>query len=242
MSALMSWIVRRPFLASALLLVFFIASGLGIPKLQLDPSIDGLILEDADKAYYKDIKRTFGDDSVVVVYVKSDQLFSVPVLQAVENLTYSLRDITVRSSPEAKPVYPISNVRSMATVNRIEGQHIEGDSEISIDTTPLMDGVPTDAAGLAALKKRALKNELFVGDIISKDGKTTAVNAFVSAAPDGFLAYDYKVVDAVEALLDKERTALQQAGIKAEIFSVGIPVAKSDLGRYIERDMRVLVP
>lgn len=242
MSALMLWIVRRPVVASLLLLAFLIASGLGVPKLQLDPSIDGLILDDGDKAYYEEIKRTFGDDTVVVVYIKSDQLFSAPVLKTVENLTDNLRDITVRSTPDAQPFHPITNVRSLSTVNRIEGQRNEGDEEISIDTTPLMDGVPTDEAGFAALKKRALKSELFVGDIISKDGKTTAVNAFVAAAPQGFLAYDYKVADAVEAVLEQERAALQQAGVKAEIFSVGIPVAKSDLGRYIERDMKVLVP
>lgn len=242
MSALMLWIVRRPVVASLLLLAFLIASGLGVPKLQLDPSIDGLILDDGDKAYYEEIKRTFGDDTVVVVYIKSDQLFSVPVLKTVEHLTDNLRDVTVRSTPDSQPFHPITNVRSLSTVNRIEGQRNEGDDEISIDTTPLMDGVPTDEAGFAALKKRALNSELFVGDIISKDGKTTAVNAFVASAPPGFLAFDYKLADAVEAVLEQERTALQQAGIKAEIFSVGIPVAKSDLGRYIERDMKVLVP
>lgn len=242
MSTLMTWVVRRPFFAIALLLAGLIAAGLGIPRLQLDPSIDGLILDDGDKAYYENIKRAFGDDSVVVVYIKSDRLFSGPVLESLERLTYGLENITIKSTEGAAPFYPVTNVRSMATVNRIEGQRIEGEDEISIDTTPLMDGIPKDEAGLAALKKRALDSELFVGDIVSKDGRTAAVNAFVAAAPEGFLAYDYKLVDAVEALLDKERAKLKQAGVEAELFSVGLPVAKADLGKYIERDMRVLVP
>lgn len=242
MSTLMAWVVRRPVFASLLLLIGLIAAGSGLPRLQLDPSIDGLILDDSDKAYYENIKRTFGDDSVIVIYIKSDQLFSVPVLKTVETLTYALENISLKSSETAAPIYPVTNVRSIATVNRIEGQRIEGESEISLDTTPLMDRIPKDDEGLAALRKRALDSELFVGDIVSKDGKTTAINAFVAAAPKEFLAYDYKLVDAVEALLEQERAKLRQAGIKADIFSVGIPVAKVDLGKYIERDMRVLVP
>lgn len=242
MTTLMTWVVRRPFLAIALLLAGLIAAGIGIPKLKLDPSIDGLILEDNDKAYYEGIKHTFGDDTVIVVYVKSERLFSAPVLETVENLTFGLQDITIKATEGAAPFYPVTNVRSMATVNRIEGKRYEGESEISLDTTPLMDGIPQDAEAMAALEKRALDSEIFVGDLISRDGKTTAINGFVASAPDGFLAYDYKLVDAVEALLDRERAKLKQAGIQAEIFSVGIPVAKSELGRNIESDMRALVP
>lgn len=243
MRTLLLWIMRHPFTSTALLMAGIILAGIGLFKVQLDPSIDGLILDDEDKAYYDNIKKTFGDDSVLVIYLKSDQLFSTPVLKTIENLTFGLQDITLKpSGKEAKAFFPITQVRSLATVNRIEGNRDPETGETILDTTPLLDGIPADAAALAAFKQRTLKSELFRDDLISKDGQTTAINAFVMATPEGFLGYDQALVDAVEELLEKERAALQQVGIQAEMFSVGVPVAKADLGRYIMLDMLTLVP
>ncbi len=243
MRTLLLWILRHPFTSTALLLAGILLAGLGLFKIQIDPSIDGLILNDEDKAYYEKIKQTFGDDSVLVVYLKSDQLFSTPVLQTIENLTFGLQDITLKPPAQgSQPFFPVTQVRSLATVKRIEGNRDPQTGETILDTTPLMDGVPTHAADLAALKQRTLKSELFRDDLISKDGQATAINAFIAAAPDGFLGYDQALVDAVEVLLEQERVRLKQAGIHADLFSVGVPVAKADLGRYIMADMLTLVP
>lgn len=241
MGKLMDWIVRRPFTASALLLAMIIAAASALPRLQIDPTIDGLIIEDQDKAYYDDIKSVFGADTVLVIYLRSDAIFSEAGLQAIQDLTDGLYDLQLEQGEGKEPFYPMNSVRSLVTVNRIVGED-DGSGEIFLNTNPLVDYITDDPEELNYMRTLALESDLFVGDIISADGLVTTVNGFLAEAPEGFKAYDKHVVAKVEALLDQIRQQLQAANVEAELFQTGVPVAKVDLGDYIEADMQTLVP
>src|SRR5579885_3591846 len=156
MKRLMRWIADHPLLGLGLILAATAAFALQIPKLEVDTSAEGLMLEkDPSKAYYDKIKTKFGSDNLTIVLVKADDVFAAPVLQSLKRLSDAIERLP-----------GVSRVESLTTVNNIKG---EGDS---LNTEPLVGArVPTDPARLAKIRADALGNRIFVGNIVARDAK-----------------------------------------------------------------------
>jgi len=184
------WLVDHPLaVAVGVLLVtaFFLFQ---IPKLVIDTSAEGLMLEkDPGKAYYDLVKKKFGSDNLTIVLLKSDDVFGVGALQALKRLSDAIERID-----------GVSRVESLTSVSNIKGE------KDTLNTEPLVGAaVPTDREALERIRRDALSNAIFVGNIVSRDGKAAAINVYTeSQAADR--DFNARFVAKVEALIRAEAT------------------------------------
>jgi len=71
------WIVDNPLLSAAIILVITAFFALQLPRLEIDASAEGLMVEnDPARTYYEEIKKKFGSDNLSVVVIKTKDVFS----------------------------------------------------------------------------------------------------------------------------------------------------------------------
>lgn len=161
---LLAWVVDHPAPAGGALVVVTLLLVLALPRLRIDESAEGLIVErDPARAFYDQARARFGSDDLTVLLVKADDVFTPAALGAVKRLT------------EAVGRLPrVSRVESLTTVKNIRG---EGDT-LSID--PLIDGaVPGAPEALARLRADALGHRALVNNLVSRDGRATAAELYM---------------------------------------------------------------
>ncbi|MBI2358840.1 MAG: MMPL family transporter [Deltaproteobacteria bacterium] len=214
------WIVDNPLLSAAIILVITVFFALQLPRLEIDASSEGLMVEkDPARLYYEEIKKKFGSDNLTVVVVKAGDVFSKEVLETIQRLSNSLQ-----GTPG------VSRVESLTTVNNIKG---EGDF---LNTDPLVGAdIPDDPAKLKKIRSDALGNTIFINNIVSKDGKVAAINAYTETKA-GDKAFNPSFTKLVDSLIEKEKRE------RVEIYQIGTPLTKVTLGEYIQGDMVGLVP
>jgi hypothetical protein len=217
---LLLWVLDHPLLTGGLLVLPTVFFALLLPRLAIDPSAEGLMLEkDPARLYYEGIKERFGSDNLTVVLVKADDVFTPHVLGVIKRLSDGLEKID-----------GVSRVESLTTVKNIKG---EGDS---IDTEPLIGSVvPTDAAGLARVRRDALGNRVFVGNIVAADGRATGITLYTAAKADDN-QFNSRFTDAVEALIKRE------SGPGLTIYQIGNILTKVVNAQNIATDQRTVVP
>ncbi|MGZ8216714.1 MMPL family transporter [Methylomagnum sp.] len=220
MKAILTWIPRHPWLVALILLLITAAFVPGLQRLVIDPSSEGMMVaDDPDKVYYDQTKATFGDDTLISIVMTSDNVFSPKCLRAVWELTDKLYKVD-----------GVTRVVSLATVRKIKS---EGGM---LDTNPLMVAVPASDEEAGHIRDDALANEIFLNNVISKDGKTTAINAYLASRP-GDPTYNQRVTDAIESMI-----AEQRAKTGAHIYQIGVPLLKLTIVEYIKQDNKVLGP
>lgn len=224
MKRIQLWIVDHPVavgLAVLALTVFFAAQ---VPKLVIDASAEGLMLEkDPAKTYYEGIKKKFGSDNLTVVLLKVDDAFSAAALQAVKRLSDAIERID-----------GVSRVESLTTVNNIKGENDV------LNTEPLVgDRVPNDPPGLERIRRDALGNPIMVGNIVSRDARATAINAYTDPRP-GDREFNARFAARVDELVRREKAAA--GGWLHEIYQIGAPLTKVTFGQFIQADQVNLVP
>ena len=161
---LLLWSVRRPAGAALVFALLTLVLTSAIPRLQIDASNEGFMLErDPARQYYEQVKATFGSDELTVVMVKAEDVFTVPALQTIERLSDALQRVE-----------GVTRVDSLATVDNISA------TEDGLEIAPLLrGGIPDDSARLASLKQKALANAVFRKPV----SRTLARNLFIYTQP-----------------------------------------------------------
>lgn len=220
MTRLMRWLTDHPFLGLGAILLATAFFALQLPRLEIDTSAEGLMLEkDPSKAYYDSIKQKFGSDNLTIILVKADDVFARPVLESVKRLSDAIDRME-----------GVSRVESLTTVKNIKGE------QDSLNTEPLIGArIPKDPARLARIRADALGNRIFLGNIVSPDARATAINVYTEPKP-GDKEFNRRFSDAVEALIAKE------AAGGLPIYQIGGPITKVTFGDYIRQDQINLVP
>ena len=222
MNLVMGWISRHP--ALSLILALLIAAGfsLGTGKLRFDMSSEGLLVAgDPDVETYREVVETFGDDIVLSIILRTDDVFREDVLQSVSDLTDA-----------GMALDGVSRVVSMSTVSNLKG--VDG----MLYTDELLSYVPTDPDELAALRRDALSNELLVSEVVNHDGRTAAVHLFLEKRPDD-PDFEKHLIGEIELLLEAERSKL---GRGTEIYQVGKPYLKLLSVNLLTKDLTLLFP
>jgi predicted RND superfamily exporter protein len=213
------WSIHRPAAAAILFGLITLALAWQLPRLEIDASNEGLMLErDPARQYYEQAKATFGSDDLTVVLVKGD-IFTAPVLALMQRLSEALEQID-----------GVMRVDSLATVDNISA------ADDGMEISPLLhDGIPADAAGLARLKAKALANPVFVKNLVSADAHAAGILVFTqpAAADKGF---NSRFSAAVDAVLARESVS----GVTT--YQIGGPLLKHTFVEYVEGDQTTLVP
>ena len=146
MKRILVWIVAHPWTSVLATLFLVVTFGVGLPRVQFDSSANMLLVPgDPERAVYEEVRETFGDDVILSIVVKADDVFRPEILQAVENLT-----------ADAEVLDGVTRVVSLTTVTNLRGR------DGFLDADQLVPYVPAqDEPELAAeIRDNALYNEI----------------------------------------------------------------------------------
>lgn len=218
-----TWILDHAMITTGLIVLVTIVFALQLPRLEIDASAEGLMVEkDPARVYYEEVKKKFGSDNLTMIVVKSPNgVFTPEILGLVKRL-----------SVELKKTAGVTRVESLTTVNNIKGE------DDSLNTDALVPAeIPKSTADLLKIKADALRSRIYVGNVVSTDGKVASINVYTEAKP-GDKEFNPTLVRRVDALIAKEKGAVP--GV--DMYQIGAPLIKVTLGEFIQGDQRLLVP
>jgi predicted RND superfamily exporter protein len=203
---MLSLIISLPFLIS-------------LPKVQTAENVDIFIVEgDPDIEYYEQFKKEFGNDEFFLIAFQDENIFTEKNLSLLQDITTRIENID-----------EVRTVISLATVDDMIGE------EDYFLVQKFLHEIPSDPEALAELKNKAVNNPLYRGRLISKDGTTTAVIAYVYDRPeDG----DYR-----KRLMEKTFTLLREYEKQDKRFYVtGWTITNLRLSEYMKSDVGKFIP
>ncbi len=206
---------RKTILLAIALVTALAASAL--PGARFDNALDVWFLED-DPALvaHRELVDTFSSDELVVIGLEAPDVFAPDVLEVIDRVTRAIAE-----APHVEKVFSLTNIESIASTDDL------------LEIGELIE-FPIVPETLPALRKRALANELYVGNIINSTGDFTCIVARLPHYRDDF---DYKV-EAVGAM----REILAAQGSPHRFFLSGGPALDEQFFYLSERDSQVTTP
>lgn len=190
-----------------------------LPQIKTVDNVDYFTLEnDPDIQFNDEMKKIFGNDEFFVIAFKKENIFTN------DNLTL-LKEIT----DKLERIEEIREIKSLANVYDTIG---ENDFFI---VQKFLEKIPDQEKDLAKLKASALSNPLYSKNLISSDGKTTAIVVSVYERPDD-PGYRRRLIKKCEKVLDKykERTG--------KIHMAGWTTTNFYLSQYMKKDIAIFIP
>lgn len=224
MTRLATLIVRHPILVLAAVLAitaFFLSRMVdfrtGEIHLRIDPAMDRLIADEGpETAFYEGVRKRFGNDETLVVAVVADEIFSADMLARIARMTTRFQAIDA-----------VKRVVSLATAPNIRA--VEG--EIELD--PFVSASGAISGDLARLREQALANPIYAGNLVSADGRASAIVLELHDIPEA--EFNRQGIDEqVLAIAQEERG-------DAEVFITGAPRVKAETSRALLGDLRSVV-
>ena len=216
------WINKNPRSCLVLAALFVLAFVPGLTQLTVDTTSEALLVPgDPGVTHYADTRKTFGEDVMLTVVIRTRDVFNPEVLRAVERLTV-----------QGGGIDGVTRVVSLSTVNNFSGR------DGTLDTSPLLPSVPSDPAELARIRRDALANPVLIDEVVNASGDTTALHFFVESR-DKDHGFARHLVDSMEKLIEREKATL---GPDAVIYQVGSPYVKTEIIRSIHKDLFTLSP
>ena len=163
---------------------------------------------------YDEINEKFGGADRIMVALTTSDVFSLTSLSTIEQLTHELEQIS-----------GVTNVRSLTTIDEIAG------SEWGIDVIPLIGEIPTEQQELATLRERVLKDDMYVGTIVSSDA--TGALHVVEVDPGS---------SAVEVALSIQELLESIDVTGGQLYLTGTPVLNAVLADSMQADLMKLFP
>jgi hydrophobe/amphiphile efflux-3 (HAE3) family protein len=189
----------------------------GEMRLRLEPELDRLMPLDEARRYYDDMRRRFGNDDTLTVAVVSEDVFSPEILPRVARMTERFEEVE-----------GIRRVVSLSTALNIRGH----DGELSIE--PFYTGLPEDPAELAAMRREALENPIYAGNLVSRNGRATALVVHLRKMSEAEFI-DARIDVQLAAIAEEERGT-------AEVWMTGPPQIRAETSRVLLSDLRFVVP
>ena len=213
------FVVRHPRTVITICVVVTILSclQLAIRRVKLDGSPETLIIKsDQSSIFYNETLKNFGDDRIILAVVESDDLFSTAKMAKLRTLTQELANVS--------GVQRAIGLTSVQYVRNVD------------DTIKVSNLVPRDAtaADLTKIKSEIVTDPLFRGQLISADGKTTAINLFLHDDQDD--ATRRALATSVEEKLESYR------GQFKDVYVTGEPIMRLHGTMNMRRDLFLFIP
>ncbi|MFH1771805.1 MAG: MMPL family transporter [Candidatus Omnitrophota bacterium] len=191
-----------------------------IPRIKLDHSMDAFFYKKGeDYISYQIWKNEFGNDRFIVLGFSDRGIFTEENLNLISRLSQRLESLEY-----------VNSVTSLTTVNDIIGT--EGDFIVR----PLIEEIPKGAKELSLLKEQALKNPLYLGDIISKDAKTAGI---IIELEDFRKVDQYKSTEAVKQI---QRILKEEFAYTRNYYLSGPKVIEFFYTSYMRGDLKLFLP
>ncbi|WP_286169809.1 MMPL family transporter [Halocella sp. SP3-1] len=214
MNKIANFSIRHPWIVISVFLIITVFFALQIPKVQMDPSLEGLVPEDMPSRVNLDkIEDVFGGTDALMIILETDDILNAETLVRAQQL-----------SDELESWEEVDKVNSPFTV-----QDVRGEEDMLIVEDAIED-IPQSSAQREVIRERIKNNELIYGSIISKDFKAMAII--------GMLKDD--VSD--NLILDKVKKLIKDIPGKEKIKLAGMPVIRAEVSINTQNDMRRLMP
>ena len=189
------------------------------PFVEIAENVDYFTVEDnQDVKFYNDFKEIFGSDAFFVIAFETQDLFTAKNLRLLQKITDDLEMLE-----------EIRDVTSLSNVDDIIG------SEDYFEVGRFLKQIPATHEEFRALKDSAIHNPLYVGGLVSKDGRAAAI--LVETHEDtGDADYKKRVIEKTRQILAKH----EARGIKFHL--AGSTVTNFELSQYMNRDSAIFVP
>ncbi len=219
------WVFEHRRLVAAALVVVTLLAGAGIfdpirlePRIRIDPSLNEMLPSEASaRRFYEELLERFGSDDVVLVVLRSPDLFTPEGLRTLVAATSALS-----TAPG------VQNVEGLATALRLRRQ----DDDLEIDG--YLESIPRTADEALALREEVLRDPLRAGSFVSADGEASAILVrFASIPEEEFLLRNLDL-----GVLEAARTAAPDMRVSL----VGTPHIKAEVGRLMTGELAVMVP
>jgi predicted RND superfamily exporter protein len=212
------WVVAAVLLTLVLALDRIVDLQTGEPRLVVDPSVESLLpADDASRAYFDRFEATFDLGDTIVLALEDEDVFTAANLERVSRITERVEELD-----------EVDRVTSLSRSVNIRSE----DGALVVE--PFYDEVPQTAHGLADLRRRALEDPIYAGNLVSPDARVSVV---------------------IVHLLDLTDAEVQASGIDARVREIaaeewshapfrttGTAHVKTALNDVIVSDMTVIVP
>ena len=205
------WVVAITILVTALALSAF-------PKVRTDTDPKNMLPADSAVRVSNDAaEKTFGlyEDMIVVGIGNEAGVLNKATLEKIKRVNEGILQIPGVAARDVAGFSTIDNV----TVDKG-----------TLQVGPLMPDVPGDPRALEELRRQLFENPMFVGRIISQDGKTAAIYVPLEKGANG------------KAVADKIRGLVKAEGGPENYYVAGDPVARDTFGAEMFKLMAIFAP
>ncbi len=189
---------------------------LGLTRLWVNSDFTSYLKpDDPAVKLYNRIGEEYKGNSIVMVGVETDDVFTYPALKLVRDLTEAFKEVK-----------GVSSVISLT--NTIDIREVEGTLEVGnlIDK----DNLPSTPQELKRLRKYVLSKEMYRGRIISDDGRITLIICRLSQDVDK------------SGVSQRIKETAERMAKGAKIYYSGGPVFSLEAQRIILQDAKRLIP
>ncbi len=143
---------------------------------------------------YERFRREFGGGRVLIIAVAGDGLFTPDGLRYLDRISRDIARLPL-----------IERVQSLATANVVRQLPPQDGDDGGIEVTPLVGDRLETAAGAAAARQDALDDPLLRGDLVSADGRVTAL--VISTDEERIDDVRGAVIEQIRGIVDTARPA-----------------------------------
>ena len=168
--------------------------------------------------YFVQTEQTFGAEDMAIVVLRDPDIFDRDKLVQIRYL--------LRAIGELPGVTGTSSLFDAKNLKNVDD---------TIYVKPYLEILPETKEEAAQIQKEAIRNPLVLGNLISADGQTIAINVFLEREP-GDANFDRVMTESIEALIAPMREHIET------VYQVGVGAMRSDLTAKIRADQKEFLP
>lgn len=187
---------------------------LKLPSVQIDTDVKSQLPKDMPSRLDTDkIDELFGGTEMLMVLVQTDDVLKTETLKRVKRLSRKINRIK-----------GVDKVMSLFELKSIKNE----DGVMVVD--PAVKQIPENDTEREEIRKEIIENDIVYGSVVAKDFSLTAIIALLKT--------DVRDEDIVPEFYE----VIEKTPGDETVRLGGLPVTRIEMGDYIKKDMRVLLP
>jgi hypothetical protein len=218
MRRLLLFFARHPWFGLGLLVLGSVLAATQLDALQVRISADEMLVgNDPQRAYFEEVKDTFGEERVVLLVLEDPQPLAPDKLPVLRRVIDSIEALPFVQRTES--LFTVPHVRS------VDGY---------LEKAPYLDEPPQSAAQADALFAQALDNPLIRGVLVAPNKEAMAVA--IVLREDGQAVGDEQLSADLEMAIEPLR------GLYRAAYPIGFPQVRSEIAERIIAEQAELMP
>ncbi|MBT7306568.1 MAG: MMPL family transporter [Gammaproteobacteria bacterium] len=202
-----------------LLVAITLLASTQLSRLQIDVSAQSMMVKnDPLWQRYQQMLDTFGSDSVVMIMLQDQALFSSRKLGLIQQAIVKLE--ALESVTRSSSLFTVPNIRE-------QGEYVMMD--------PFLQQIPESEAEAQQIINDAIANPLVANNLISLDGKTMAINLTLDDRSHSS-GHDQAVTQAIEEVLEPLKRELET------VFQMSSHSVRDEITQQIQQDQYFIMP